>query len=272
MRAAGSRAYAEVYRAVLRDLAPGAGCVAVHPCEETPAAIMGRIDPSAIDGVVWTGSSLNVYKADPEVTAQVALFERLFEAGAPIFGSCWGLQVMATALGGKVRRNPYGREVGIARDVTLTAAGAAHPMYASKPPRFDSIAAHIDEVEILPRGSVVLAGNAASAIQAAVLEEDGRSFWGVQYHPEFDLQVLAQSMRRGGDELIAEGFLATRAEVEAICASLERIDAAPQAHRATRGLFGVSDSVADDDMRRREIANWIETVALPRAATRRSGL
>jgi GMP synthase (glutamine-hydrolysing) len=272
MEAAGSRAYAEVYGAVLQAIAPGADCLAVHPCEDDPVAIMGRIDPAAIDGVVWTGSSLNVYKADPEVTAQVALFERLFATGAPIFGSCWGLQVMATALGGKVRRNPYGREVGIARDVTLNAAGAAHPMYAGKPPRFDSIAAHIDEVEILPRGSVVLAGNEASAIQAAVLEEDGRSFWGVQYHPEFDLQVLAQSMRRGGDELIAEGFLATRAEVEAVCVNLERIGADPQAHRATRGLFGVSESVANDDMRRREIANWIETVARPRAAMRAGGL
>jgi GMP synthase (glutamine-hydrolysing) len=175
---------------------------------------------------------------------------------------------MATALGGKVRRNPWGREIGVARDIELTDAGAAHPMYAGKPARFDAIAMHVDDVEVLPAGCSVLAGNAASAIQAAVLDDGARSFWGVQYHPEFDLQVLALGMRRVAQDLIAERFFTTPAELDGVCDSLMRIDARPRDGRAACSILGIGPTVLDPALRRLEIANWIAQVARPRAAAR----
>jgi GMP synthase (glutamine-hydrolysing) len=270
IRAQGGRVYADVYRAVLRAIAPGARCQVLSPCDDDLTGLAGRIDLEGVDGAVWTGSSLNAYSPIPEVTGQVALFEQLFDARVPIFGSCWGLQVMATALGGKVRRNPWGREIGLARDIALTAEGAAHPMYAGKPARFDAIAMHVDDVEVLPSGCHVLAGNAASAIQAAVLDDGERSFWGVQYHPEFDLGVLALGMRRVAADLIAEGFFAAPAELDAVCDSLLRIDARPEASRAAASILGLGDSVLDPAARRLEIANWVAGVARPRSAARRA--
>jgi GMP synthase (glutamine-hydrolysing) len=268
IRAQGGRVYAEVYRAVLRAIAPGAHCQVLSPCEEDPSGLAARIDLAGVDGAVWTGSSLNAYSPIPEVTGQVALFEQLFDARVPIFGSCWGLQVMATALGGKVRRNPWGREIGIARDIALTAEGAAHPMYAGKPGRFEAIAMHVDDVERLPAGCSVLAGNAASAVQAAVLDDGERSFWGVQYHPEFDLRVLALGMRRVAPDLIAEGLFETPAALDAVCDGLIRIDADPTGSRSACSALGIGDSVLNPATRRLEIANWIDQVVRPRAAAR----
>ena len=86
-------------------------------------------DPSGLesyDGVVITGSALNLWKAEPESMRQVELARAVYKSGTPFFGSCWGLQVATVAAGGSVRENPKGREVLIARDVTLT-AGRARP-------------------------------------------------------------------------------------------------------------------------------------------------
>src|SRR5205085_1915641 len=71
------------------------------------------------DGVVITGSPLNVYKQVPAVVRQVHLARELFDNGVPTYGSCWGMQLMTVALGGVVRLNPQGREVGIARNIAL---------------------------------------------------------------------------------------------------------------------------------------------------------
>ncbi len=269
MHASGGRAYSEVYRRVLQAIEPQATCRVLRPCEEALDEILKPIDLAAVDGVVLTGSTLNVYNSTRDVTRQVALFERLYAGGVPIFGSCWGLQVMATALGGRVRRNPLGREIGIARDVQLTAAGAEHPMYAGKPRLFDSIATHVDEVEYLPSGCSVLAKNAACAIQAAAIDDGQHSFWGVQYHPEFDLEELTRCLRRSDAALIGEGFFETPAELDAVCTSLLRIHSQSQAHLARRSVYGISDTVVDAAVRRLEIANWLGTVVGPRAAIRR---
>ena len=66
------------------------------------------------DGVVITGSPLNVYNDEPAVTRQIELAREVLGSGVPTWGSCWGLQLATVALGGVVRLNPRGREIGIA--------------------------------------------------------------------------------------------------------------------------------------------------------------
>ena len=261
IRAQGGRVYADVYATVLKAMFPAAECCVARPCETDLPDLRRQIDLEGLDGVVWTGSSLNAYLGGIEVTRQIDFFGELFEARLPIFGSCWGLQVMAAATGGVVRRNPRGREIGIAHDIELNPAGKAHPMFQSKPRKFDSITTHVDEVERLPPGAVVLARNAASAIQAAVLEDDRRSFWGVQYHPEFDFEVLAQVLRRAGRDLIAEGRFSSPAVLEGVCQSLLEVDAGPTQGHLARSALGISDGVANPAIRRLEIKNWIDYVA-----------
>ena len=266
IRAQGGRVYADVYAAVLKAIAPAAEFCVAQPSETDPPDLLRQIDLEGLDGVVWTGSSLNAYDGGVAVRRQIDLFGELYDARLPIFGSCWGLQVMAVARGGVVRRNPRGREIGIARDIELTPAGTAHPMFQGKLAKFDSITTHVDEVERLPSGAVALAGNAASAIQAAVLEDDGRSFWGVQYHPEFDFEVLAQVLRRASRDLVAEGMFSSPDALERVCRSLLEVDAGSGQGDLARSTLGVSDGVADPAVRRLEIKNWIDQVNTRRRA------
>ena len=47
----------------------------------------------------------------PPIINQIDLAKELFTKKNKIFGSCWGLQVLVTAAGGKIRKNPKGLEV-----------------------------------------------------------------------------------------------------------------------------------------------------------------
>jgi GMP synthase (glutamine-hydrolysing) len=76
------------------------------------------------------------------------------------------LQLATVAFGGSVRRNPRGRELPVARAITVSEAGRAHPLLASRPPVFDALCSHLDEIETLPPNSQVLTANEVSAIQA----------------------------------------------------------------------------------------------------------
>ena len=98
---------------------------------------------------------------------QVDLVRAALNTGTPVFGSCWGLQVITAAAGGSVRKNPKGREIGFGRGIRLTEAGRKHPMYVGKLDVFNAPTVHLDEVDTVPPGTTVLATNAMSAVQAA---------------------------------------------------------------------------------------------------------
>src|SRR5580693_8484758 len=119
---------------------------------------------------MFNGSPLHIYDRTLEVTRQIDFARAAFTAGLPAWGSCWGLQVATVALGGTVRRNPRGRELGVARAITTTAAGRSHPLLAARPSIFDALCSHIDEIEQLPPGAEVLAQNELCAIQALAVE------------------------------------------------------------------------------------------------------
>src|SRR5438445_8275255 len=63
-----------------------------------------------------------------------------------------------------------GRELPMARAITVTQVGRAHPLLASRPAVFDALCSHLDEIETLPPNSHVLAANQVSAIQALAVE------------------------------------------------------------------------------------------------------
>jgi GMP synthase (glutamine-hydrolysing) len=111
---------------------------------------------SDFDGVMIPGSPLHIYDPDAGVRRQIDFARAAFAAGVPIWGSCWGLQFAVVALGGTVRRNPRGRELPIARAITMTEAGRADPLLASRPAVFDALCSHLDEIETLPPNSQIL--------------------------------------------------------------------------------------------------------------------
>jgi GMP synthase (glutamine-hydrolysing) len=218
-------------------------------------------------GVMFPGSPLHVYDRSPHVTRQIDFARAAFAAGVPVWGSCWGLQLATVALGGAVRRNPGGRELPIARAITVTDAGRSHPLLASRPAVFDALCSHLDEIETLPPNSQVLAANELSAIQAIEVETRCRgSFHGTQYHPEHTLAVSAALIEIRAAELVEEGFASEMSQIAAIAADYRALANEPT-RRDLIWRYGVASEIIDPVRRTTEIGNWLRTVV----ERRRSG-
>lgn len=211
------------------------------------------------------GSPLHIYDPTPAVARQIDFVRAAFAAGVPVWGSCWGLQLAIVALGGSVRRNPRGRELPIARAITVTEVGRTHPLLASRPAVFDALCSHLDEIETLPPNSRVLAANEISAVQAIAVETPWRgSFLGTQYHPEHTLAVSAALIEMRAGELVEEGFGTKPSEIVAIAADYRALDAEPT-RRDLIWRYGIAGEIMDPVRRTTEIRNWLRTVVEPSA-------
>jgi len=260
-----SRGYAEL----LRELLPGATVDICYP-GDLAASLPNGETLEGYDGIAITGSGLHVYNGGPEVVRQIDLVRAALATGTPVFGSCWGLQVIAAATGGNVRKNPKGREIGFGRGIRLTEAGRKHPMYVGKLDVFNAPTVHLDEVDALPPGATVLASNAVSAVQAAEIRINGAVAWGVQYHPEYPLRELAAIVRRIGTRLIGEGFFDDEHGVHGFAKDLDTLDRDPECKRLS-WLHGISQNVLNKKRRTSEVANWVEFQVLPTRVKRGRG-
>jgi GMP synthase (glutamine-hydrolysing) len=222
---------------------------------------------ASYDGVTMTGSALNIYNGGAPVTHQVELAKAVFEAGVPFFGSCWGLQVAVTAAGGEVRANPCGREFGFARRVLLSEAGRAHGLFAGKPVAFEAPTIHRDAVVTLPAGAVTLATN-DFGIQAVAFTHRRATFWGVQYHPEYDYLDIAAAAERYGEILVGEGMFRDLGALQAFAAELRALQENP-ADAALLWKHGLGSAMRSERERLLEIRNWLAAQVLPRLAQRR---
>jgi len=258
---AGGVAAGEGYADLLRELLPGATVDICYPADG-PLAVPPGMPLDAYDGTAITGSALHVYEGGPAVQRQIDLVRAVFAIGMPLFGSCWGLQVLTAAAGGSVRPNPKGREIVYGRDIKLNAEGRAHPMYAGKADVFDAMTFHLDEVEAVAPGTTVLAANAVSAVQAIEICHGAAVAWAVQYHPEYPLREVAAIVRRAGDDLIKEGLFPDRDALTCCAAELDTLDRNP-GDKALAARHAIDGAVLDRPMRVREVANWIERCVLP---------
>ena len=264
--AAGGTVASDGYANLLRELVPGSTVDIAYPAD-SGANLPDRMGLEGYDGVAITGSALHIYDGGPEVERQVELARTLLDTGTPAFGSCWGLQVLMTAAGGSVRRNPKGREVGFGRAIRLTAAGREHPMYAGKSDSFDAVAVHLDEVETLAPDTTVLALNAMAGVQGAEIRRNGTIAWGVQYHPEYSLHELAAIVRRTGIRLVEEGFFAAENDLLHYADDLMKLHREPT-NKPLAWRHGIDGAVLDRSLRVKEVANWIDRMVLPTRSKR----
>jgi GMP synthase (glutamine-hydrolysing) len=262
--AAGGESSGEGYARVLQGLAP-VSCDIVRPADGEVQFSEG-VGLASYDGVAITGSALNIYDGGAHIERQIELARAVFAAGVPLFGSCWGLQVAVCAAGGRVERNPLGREFGFARRIELNAAGRAHPMFREKPSVFEAITVHRDAIAELPPGSRLLASNDMGMQAIEISHANGRC-WGVQYHPEYTFAEIAATALRYGAALIDEGLFADRAELEALVTDLRALMRDPRDRRLT-WKHGLGTALQSGEGRLAELRNWIEQEVLPRARQR----
>jgi GMP synthase (glutamine-hydrolysing) len=205
----------------VRLVAPRAACRVVRAWEEKLPDLAG------FDGVLMTGSPRSVTEPEPWMDEAAAYMLRAART-RPVLGVCFGHQLLARALGGRVERNPRGREAGTT-EVSLTDHGARDPLFALEPGTGHSEPAsepgtgralsvvvqqtHEDHVPELPPGATLLATNAMSPIQAYAVGDALRC---VQFHPEMDAErsrALAEVRRERLDRQAPGGSHAVLASI-----------------------------------------------------------
>jgi len=246
------------YARILRRIDPSLHIDVVPGADGNPRFPAGGIE--GYDGVTMTGSALNIYNGGDAVRRQIELAKAVFAAGVPFFGSCWGLQVAVTAAGGEVRANPRGREFGFARRILLNTTGREHRMFAGKTVTFEAPTVHRDEIASLPAGATALADN-EFGLQAASFTHGRGTFWGVQYHPEYDYLDIAGVAERYGRTLVTEGMFRDDAALADFAAELRTLHANPS-DAPLLWKHGLGPAMRNEALRLLEIRNWLESEVL----------
>jgi len=157
-------------------------------------------DPRDYAGVVVTGSSALVSEREDWSERTASWLLSALEARTALLGICYGHQLLAHALGGRVAGNPRGREIGT---VEVTLAADEDRLLSRLGPRALVQASHVESVLELPSGARVLGGSAADPHHAFAV---GELAWGVQFHPEFSAQVMRGYIDGRRQVMEAEGL------------------------------------------------------------------
>jgi GMP synthase (glutamine-hydrolysing) len=155
-----------------------------------------RLD--AVSGIVVTGSAASVTERQPWMLAAGEFLLGAVRAGKPVLGICFGHQLLGQALGGVVEKNPRGREIG----TTTIEVVADDPLFSDVRP-FLANQTHVDSVRALPPGARLLA---RTRLDDHAAFRYGESTWGVQFHPEFDADVMRGYIEARSDLLRREGL------------------------------------------------------------------
>ena len=261
LAAGGATPAGELYVKMLRRCLPDSGADIVYPADHDSALPQGA-EIGQYDGIAWTGSSLTIYSDDARVAPQVEFAKAAFAAKVPSFGSCWAAQIAVVAAGGLCAASPRGREMGIARKISLTPEGRGHPLFGGKKSVFDAFISHEDEITHLPPGALLLAGNDHSHMQAVSVSHNGGTFWAVQYHPEYDLHELARLTYCRKEKLAGMGFFGDLDAAQDYVDKLEALHQDP-ARKDLSWVLGIDEDVMNADIRQMEVLNWIEQLVLP---------
>lgn len=152
-------------------------------------------DVHAADGWLITGSRHGVYEDHPWIPPLEQFIRDAFSAHVPVVGICFGHQIVAQAMGGKVERYAGG-----------WAVGATEYDFGDETLRLN--AWHRDQVIRAPNGAQVVASNAFCA-NAALLYDD-RAFT-VQAHPEFRPEFVDGLMTTRGKGVVPDEVMAAAA-------------------------------------------------------------
>ncbi len=161
----------------------------VHPCDVSSDWVREYAKDGNLKGVILSGSHASVYEVDDRAP------DAVFELGIPVLGICYGMQTMATQLGGKVEAG-HTREFGYAE---VRAHGHTELLKGiedfNTPEGHGMLKvwmSHGDKVTQLPEGFKVMASTPSCPI--AGMADEARKFYAVQFHPEVTHTVQGQAL------------------------------------------------------------------------------
>ncbi|MCK2087753.1 glutamine-hydrolyzing GMP synthase [Thauera aromatica] len=158
----------------------------LHPFDVSDEFVRGF----GAQGVILSGGPNSVYEAEDWRAPQA-----VFELGVPVLGICYGMQTMASQLGGKVESSAT-REFGYAemraRGHSKLFEGIEDRTNAEGHGLLDVWMSHGDKVTGLPPGFKVIGSNESTPI--AAMADEARRFYGVQFHPEVTHTIKGKEM------------------------------------------------------------------------------
>jgi len=185
-------------------------------------------DPGSLAGAVVTGSGSMVTDREPWSEATADWLGAAVAAETPVLGICYGHQLLAHGLGGRVGSNPRGREIGTV-EVALTADARTDALLGGFTATLRVQASHSESVLELPPGATRLAATNLDPNHAFRI---GRTAWGVQFHPEFDADIVRRYLAARRDVILAEGI-----DVDALLRDIVEVTDGTAVLRSFAGLL-----------------------------------
>ncbi len=166
-----------------------------------------------LSGMIITGSHLMVSDGGAQVELWSQIVRDAVALNLPLLGICYGHQLLAQALGGRVTDHPAGLELGQV-EIELVPAAQDDPLFSVLPLKFSAYASHLQSVCKLPAGSCVYGKSVFESHHAVRFAP---AAWGVQFHPEFNQKIMRAYICRQRPRLRSD------AEAEEISLKVENL-------------------------------------------------
>ena len=191
-------------------------------------------------GLIWGGSSLNIYNDTIEIRRQIEFMRECQKKIKKILAICWGLQVAVTVAGGHVKRCTNGSHRGIALNIEINNEGLQHPIYKNKGKIFNTPAFNFDEVTKLPKNSKLLASNPINKVMGVNFQSAASDIWGIQYHPEITYDKMISLIHFRKERLLNNNAFVDEQEI----------------NNHVR-MIAEENKITNKDLRMRELENWL---------------
>ncbi len=200
-------------------------------------------DLTKYDGMIWGGSSLNIYNDTVEIRRQIDFMKECQKKIKNILAICWGLQVAATVAGGVVKRCNKGAHRGIAHNIKINKNGISHPLYKNKNETFNTPAFNFDEVATLPNNSILLSSNEINNVMGVNFKNGISNIWGIQYHPEITYDKMISLIHFRKDKLLNNKAFTDEEEINSHVK-----------------MIAEENKITNKNARMKELENWLNII------------
>ena len=211
----------------------------VNPSSDKNISEMVK-DLKKYDGLIWGGSSLNIYNDTIEIRRQLDFMKECQNKIKNILAICWGMQVAVTVAGGEVKKCLNGTHRGIAHNIEINENGLKHPIYKNKNKKFNTPAFNFDEVATIPSNSTLLASNKINKVMGLNFKAGVSEIWGIQYHPEITYNKMVSLIHFRKDRLLEKKAFKDEKEINDHVKMIED-----------------ENKITDKNLRMRELENWL---------------
>ena len=201
-------------------------------------------DLKKYDGLIWGGSSLNIYSDTLEIKRQIDFMKECQNQIKNILAICWGMQVAVTAAGGIVKKSKNGPHKGIALEVNINEDGLSHPLYKDKEKVFNTPAFNYDEVVTLPNDATLLSSNKINRVMGLNFKSKTSNIWGIQYHPEITYDKMITLIHFRKERLLENKSFLSEKELISQVQMIEN-----------------ENKITDNKSRMRELKNWLDLIS-----------